>query len=621
MGPAVGLTWTPVPPPAFARLGQEGWPLADYLLREVEGPLTLHQQRDHARRCAALRALMESSLRPKVAHQSLRRFDNVLAQLPRLAPKRALVPEDAPPGPDAACLDPMAHSADPDQAAIIGVIDHAIPFAHPLLTTATGHSRVAAVWMMDGPARDRRPDIPFGQELRGTMIDALRRPGDEDAPYRACGLLDPGGDMALARAGSHGAAVATIAAGQAPGDPAGRAHPVIGVSLPRFALADTSGSLGALFIQAAVIFVISRARMLAREMSQRAGRRVRPPLVVNLSLGVSGGAQDGSGMIARLQDAIAGAVQPDLGPVHFVLPTGNACQDRLNGQLQAGEWIHWQIVPDDPTPSAIEIWAPPGGQIPRLRLRLPGGEDLSIPLERPGMVRLADRQRPEVARAVLQHRGRTSGYCLTLIVPPTLPTAQGEPWAPAGLWSLTLSEESASPCRLAIARDDRLPGTGGRGRQSRLVEPEYNARDVSGRWQGADPVPPETIIRRNGTVNSYATGRRQIRVGSTMAHPAGAVAHWSGLLADGAAGDVTAPSERSASLAGMAVPGVRGAGLGRLSGTSLSAPQMTRWLAVRLAAGQRFDGRADLAADRGSGDTDVHDLGLPDLPWRSGLGG
>lgn len=60
----MGLTWTPFPPHAFARLGQDGWPLADYLLRDGEGPAPLHQDRDHARRHAALRALIESAFDP-----------------------------------------------------------------------------------------------------------------------------------------------------------------------------------------------------------------------------------------------------------------------------------------------------------------------------------------------------------------------------------------------------------------------------------------------------------------------------------------------------------------------------------------------------------------------------
>lgn len=559
-----------------------------------------------------------------ISAESLRSFDRVLAQLPRLLPGRSLVTGNAPPGPDTALLDPAAHPVDPDHAAIIAVIDHAIPFAHALLTTATNHSRVAAIWMMDAPARDRRDDIPFGQELRGPMIDALRRLGDEDAPYRACGLLDPGGDMALARGGSHGAAVAAIAAGHAPGDAAGLAHPVIAVSLPRFVLADTSGSLGGLFIQAAVIFVIARARMLAQEMSGRAGRQVRPPVVVNLSLGVTAGAQDGSAPIAQLHDAIAGSVRGDLGPVHFVLPAGNARQQRLNGQLTAGKQIHWQIPPDDPTPNAMEIWAPPGLQIPRLTLLTPDGQGAPVPLDAPGMARLADDAGRELARAVLQQRRGIGGqicHCLTLIVAPTLPVGMGDRCAPPGAWTLALAADSASPCRLAILRDDRLPGTGGRGRQSSLVDEAYVTRDDQGRWPGPDPVPPVSSIRRNGTANSYATGRLQIRVGATMAHPAGVLAPWSGLLPDGCAGDVTAPSERSAAVAGMALPCVRGQGLLRLSGTSLSAPQMTRWLAERLAKGQRFEDRADLAAALGACDGKVPDLGVPDLPWRSGLDG
>lgn len=235
----------------------------------------------------------------------------------------------------------------------------AIPFAHRLLTTASGHSRVAAIWLQDAPARDRRDDIAFGQELRGTMIDELRAQSGDI--YRRWGLIEPGGRRAASwlRAGSHGAAVAALAAGFDPADLAGLSHPLIAVSLPDFCVADTSGSFSALFIQAAVVFVIARARALAAEISRAAGRKVRPPLVVNLSIGLTAGARDGSSLIAALQDAISATPEAGLGPVHFTLPTGNSRQAQARAILPPGQGIGWLLPPDDRTPRAVEFWGPP----------------------------------------------------------------------------------------------------------------------------------------------------------------------------------------------------------------------------------------------------------------------
>lgn len=96
-----------------------------------------------------------------------------------------------------------------------------------------------------------------------------------------------------------------------------------------------------------------------------------------------------------------------------------------------------------------------------------------------------------------------------------------------------------------------------------------------------------------GTVNRYAGGAQQLRVGAATACPP-AVSAYSSRLADGAAGDVLAVADRSAALPGIVAPGMRGAVRQFLSGTSLAAPQVTRWLAV--AAGQRPADRAGVIA-------------------------
>lgn len=535
-----------------------------------------------------------------IARDSFALFDAVLAYLPHLAPADALPKANLPQAAEDGWLSPAAMPPDPDRCAVIAVIDHAIPFAHRRLTAPQGDSRVAAIWLMDAPATDRRTDIPFGQELRGPLIDRLRRAaGDEDGVYRACGLMNPARGGGLLRAASHGAAVALLAAGHDPGEAEGQRHPLLAVSLPDFGVADSSGSLSALFIQAAVVWVMARARGLSRALSAQAGRPVRPPVVVNLSLGLTAGARDGSSLITRLQEAIAATPDPELGPVYFVLPVGNHRQGRLRAVLEPGQAIGWRLPPDDATPSMVEFWGQPGAAPVNLRVALPDGRGASTEFGLDGGIGiLRDAAGRELARAILQSRASGRGPprpCLTLIAPPTRPQRQGSGWAPAGLWSVILSADSPA-CEVMIQRDEVISGLARGARQSRLEVPGQMWRGDDGGWPGADDDPPRGLIRRNGTANSYAGGRHQIRVGGSIAGRPRSVAPYCGLLDDGTPGDVIACADDSAVLRGSLVPGLRGAVVTRMAGTSLSAARVTRWLAARLADGTRFADRDAIRA-------------------------
>lgn len=552
-----------------------------------------------------------------IVKQSLELFAAILDGIPALLPAQALAVDGAPMAQDGPFLDPAAHPPEADNAAIVAVIDHAIPFAHPLFTTAEGHSRVASVWLMEAARADRRADIAFGRELRGPQIDALRRAGDPHAAYRACGLMQPGGVFDLAHAASHGAAVAALAAGHDPRRGRGRDFPMLAVSLPRSVLAETTGSLSGLFIQAAVVFIIARARALAREMNKLARCPVKPPLVVNLSLGVTAGADDGSALLSRLQDAITKIEKWELGPIFFVLPTGNSRQARLRAKLKQGGSIGWRIPPADPTLNAVEIWGAAGEPAPRLALSTPDGRQIAVPLDETGQGVVEDGRGARLARVVLQRRGADAGRaCLTVIVPPTLPGA-GKAAAPPGLWKLHLTDAGASGCDLFIHRDDRLSGFRGQGLQSSFVHADHAPRTASGRWPERDS-PPLGPIRRNGTASLHARGAQQIRVGATLAWPPGRLSAYTGLLSNGDGGDITAPADASSNVFGMTLPGIAPAARQRLSGTSLSAPQATRWLAEALAGGADARSRADVVNLLAAA-TPPPDLGLPDLPWRCGF--
>ncbi|SMO53358.1 hypothetical protein [Paracoccus laeviglucosivorans] len=542
-----------------------------------------------------------------------------------------------------------------DEVAIVAVIDHVVPFAHHLLTAADGHSRVASIWLQDGVADlSPRPDIAFGLELRGSEIDLLRQGGNghprsEEEIYRAIGLMEPGRRDArwMMRASSHGAAVACTAAGFLPDDRAGRAHPLIAVGLPDWALADTSGAVMPLLLQASVVFIISRARMLAAEINadraQRGKPPVRPPIVVNISLGITAGPRDGTSLIERMHDVISAQPPSDLGQVHFVLASGNTRQRRQNAVLKAGAdapgEIGWNLPPDDRTISELQIWAPvlpAGAPAIRLRLTLPGAasapaRSIETAFDDPvgagaQIAMILDDQERELARLVLQAfaRGDRLRQCLTMIVPPTASDKPGPVLSPPGTWQIELLPGGPSPCDVVVQRDDRLFGFPRAGRQSWLVDPTYVERDAHGHWQAADPADP-SAIRRNGTANAYAWGERQLRVGAHYRigpwhaddGPTRRLSSYAGLLANGDCGDLTAAGDRCVALPGVPAPGLRGRATQIVSGTSIAAPRITRWLAARMAGSTPPMTRSQIvtAAKNGPGNpAGVPFVDIP-MPW------
>ncbi len=281
---------------------------------------------------------------------------------------------------------------DPARGCIIAVIDDAIPFAHQHLRLPGALSRVASLWVQDarvdpdGPGRD----LPWGIELRGDRIGGWLAGlesgaiATEDTVYRRAGVvaMDRRTTHSAAFAAGHGAAVALLAAGFAPNDPCARDHPVIGVNLAPGVIADTSATLAQDPLLAAIVFVITRARMLCRQVEGARGLpadSVRLPVVLSLSLGLTAGPRDGTGLLERFLDALATHGSTGLGPVHAVLPTGNHRMARLRATLRPQGTIGWQLPPDDATQTPLEIWGPIRPTRPdwpmRVGLTPPGGAE------------------------------------------------------------------------------------------------------------------------------------------------------------------------------------------------------------------------------------------------------
>lgn len=515
---------------------------------------------------------------------------------------------------------------DPDRGCIIAVIDDAIPFAHQHLRLPGALSRVASLWVQDarvdpdGPGRD----LPWGIELRGARIGGWLAGLEsgaiaaEDAVYRRAGVvaMDRRTTHSAAFAAGHGAAVALLAAGFAPDDPRARDHPVIGVTLAPGVIADTSATLAQDPLLAAIVFVITRARMLCRQVEAAHGLpvdSVRLPVVLNLSLGLTAGPRDGTGLLERFLDALATHASTGLGPVHAVLPTGNHRMARLRATLRPQGRIGWQLPPDDATQTPLEIWGPVRPTRPdwpmRIGLTPPGGAEARTGFVAPdqsSMLRNARGQ--DLARAFYRVMPHPDGWreCMTLIVAPTCPAQIGDNWAPPGRWQLTLVQGDGDHA-VSVQRDDVLRGFPREARQSWLRQPAYTDLDNRGFPVLLDPPDDSPArVQRADTVNAYATGRHGLRVGAVDRRGQGMA--YASLIGAAQRGDLLACVDRSQAMPGMIVRGRTSGSFGLMSGSSMAAPQATRWLAAHLANGARPENRAailSLASGSADGPTPV----------------
>ena len=575
-------------------------------------------------------------------------FTSLAANLPLMlradtvpeAPLQALPPGPVPRG---ARLTDDRFDAGPGTCILAQIDDAFSPF-HPRLTTrlddGTRLSRVAAAWMM-GAARQGGIGhaLEIGREITGRqlgpLMGAVCTPGfDEDGAMRRAGLWDAsrGPLHAGGRAHGHGAAVADLFAGYASDDPVGRSRPIIAVGLPPEITRDTEGTFAPWFVYVALRYVLGRARALADEL-----RLDAPPLVINLSYGVTAGDKEGGGLLpdklARIVDAIGlpGGMAEDrsrLGEIAITVPMGNQRRGRLRARLEPGGSVDWCIPPADGSPNFLEVWGPPriadGEPRPALRITPVGAPPFDLTpdwgWERSWAGELgADGTHVMRAYGTVHENPQTGSErdVVTLAVPPTEPepraTGPLEPRLPGdasgagrpGLWRI--ESRSGVPLDLFVQRDDAVPGFGAARRQSRLCP-------VPG---GDDPGP----IRENGTVNAYAAvpssgGPGFVRVGALIGGPArlawregeadpgrpdaprlpsGTDAPYSALGPEVAAGgdaparppegDAFAVADRSANLPGIPVRGNTAGAASHGSGTSFAAPQVARRISRFLGGG------------------------------------
>jgi subtilisin family serine protease len=350
---------------------------------------------------------------------------------------------------------------------VVGVCDWGVDWAHKNFVSADG-CRIQYLWdQRGGPLPGSPEPYGYGRELVKHQLDAALSAAD---PYAALGY-DPA-DADVDGRGSHGTHVMDIAAGNgsAPGSVpgvAGRADLVF----VHLTSDDTrpEGTLGdSVRILEAVHYVIARA-------SER-------PVVVNLSLGRTGGPHDDSPLVIQGLDGLL-AERPGAA---IAMSAGNYMLADLHsdGRIPAGGQVdlRWHVLPRNDESAEMEVWYP-GPDRFRAEVVDPGGNVLTtLALGEDDVIRESGR----VWVSAYHRRGdpNNGSNLVDIFIWPD---------APVGTWTTRLTGEAIEDGRYHawIERDD--PGS-----QSRFAS-------------------PTTTV----TVGSICTGRNTIAVGAYSARQTG----------------------------------------------------------------------------------------------------
>lgn len=515
-----------------------------------------------------------------------------------------------------------------DEIVVKAIIDDGIAFANQRFRDRGGLTRFHGLWLQDG-AGSTKNSLPYGAELTKAQIDSALSAGsggrvDEVAVYRDLGLIDfaaPGRKAAALRR-THGTAVLDLFAGAEPHDDTGK-HPLIGVQLPLAVTQDSSGSSLTSYVIDGIDYILDRAQALV-------GPDVAlPRIVINLSYGTIAGSHDGTG---ALEMAMEERISASGGKLQIVLPSGNSQLSRchaamtFSGKAQttrsnAGEPgtsrhdLFWRVMPDDRTPSFLEIWlpcaaadaGPKDDEKPRLSLRItaPDGIAVSDWLDDASgaATDLTDAEGNVIATAAYHAipSPTARGLYLVALQPTARLAGRGmngpnrRPTA-SGVWTVSLRNHRLPKAALVqawIQRDDSIYGYPQRGRQGYFDHPDYQVYTPQGFVRDEDPKTPEagadSLVKRRSLVSPMASGPQSIVAGGYIGNTGRSV-HYS------AAGPLTPPCREEAgpdtdvpdaaattddSLvhAGVPAAGTWSGSVVIINGTSMAAPQVARWLA------------------------------------------
>jgi hypothetical protein len=586
-----------------------------------------------------------------------------------------------------------ADAASPNDV-IIAIIDDGVGIANRRFRETKTTTRVAHFLDLAPPGPAATSPQPVDELLArswtGEEINKLLRkyPDDEEGVYRALGLIgEKKGRQPLRAAVSHGTHMLDTAAGYdcESQDPDIRAkiagRPLIAVQLPTQIPEDRSDAWLPQSLKRALDWILVKAVELS---AARTGSTRRLPLIVECSFGSMAGPQNGESDVERRITQFVKTYRdgsPDQGLCTVVMSAGNTFQLRAAASVSLTRdkpscELRWRVLPDDKTPSFVEIWLPEtDADGPQVEVSLVPPRDapketwslLDDRKTRDWNIKTLDWTINEVVHARLYHQGwKTAGRqwqeCITIAIRPTADDGDPEPVVPAGLWRIkmrakdTLTKELNIDLR--VHRDDAGMYTRGKGRQSHFYDPAYeefdpeldrSERDERDESDEAGPpvaVPSarrrrrraRSVVKTQGTLNAYGFGTGTLLVGGYRRSD-GKPAAYSAARAEKGRGDgrgrkgiggapaapgptmIAAVTEESPALQGILATGTYSGSVAILNGTSVAAPLAVRALADEIAAGRSVtDLIKNASVFETSNPRGPHGPYRPNRPLRFGIG-
>ncbi len=490
-------------------------------------------------------------------------------------------------------------------APVIAVIDDGIAVLNARFRRAPGQTRLAAVWLqaperLEPDVAQGSDDVLCGRVLTGAAIDGmLGAGGAEDEMYRQLNrsLYARGERASTNHAVAHGTHVLDLAGGaDMGGADAVLTCPLLAVQVPPAAIRDTSG-------RRLEGYVVQGLRWI---LAQVVSARDVPPVVINLSLGSLAGPGDETAFLADwMRYEIARHARVARGAeVRIVAAYGNARRARLVARADlrraAPLRLDWRLLPDDHTPSFLELRVGAGktrglgvSLIPPVASGLP-----PLQIDWPVVGEGQRLETPLGPLAAVVSQAEADNALLHLTVAPTAgigPVA----FAPAGLWRVELVTLAAEPVRVTarVQRDETPHSYRILGRQSWLDHPEGWDWDAETRDYAAPMMADGAAacpITREGTAVAFAGADHGCIyfVGAARPGPGGARASRysaSGVVHLSRPDESPGPTLAAFGDDGLVIVGRRAAGVvsgsvARMSGTSMAAPQVTRRLAAYFLA-------------------------------------
>jgi hypothetical protein len=494
---------------------------------------------------------------------------------------------------------------------VVGIIDDGIAFAQERFRNGDGTSRVESVWIQDG-VPNATSVFSYGREIPktgpGGLDDLLARCThggvvDEDELYDLAGVGDFSrlGHKAVCWRRAHGTHVLDLAAGSKPGEKP--TWPIVCVQLPVSVTADTSGASLARWVIDGIWYILLQSLAISARMNS-----APLPVAINISYGFIAGPHDGTHTIERAIDHTVELWEKALGAkVRVVIPSGNHHLARVHANIRfqtVNEVVElpWRILPDDGTPSHVEIW------LPRRPAKYPCPVAVTVSSPAPNPVSSAPIGASDASvfelkdgAAVLAQvsyeyiRAPTGRGMFRITVRPTIELERHGsgylPAAPSGTWLITVKNLSVGPSESVdawIQRDDTPYGYPTIGRQSYFDDPRYRRFDDAGREVLEDDG--ESVVQRAGTMNAIATGQHAIVIGGVVRADLQPARYSSGgpIPSQHRVGpDALAVSDDSIVRSGVLAAGTHSGSVVAMNGTSVAAPMITRYIAEELARGGR----------------------------------